>query len=266
MRCRAKNPGLCRDPRCPEKRYILTSSQGLTSPSQNERRAHREILAEELKVSEEQLSKLNSTVKEALIRYTDQDYDDLNKALRAGTPLSTSQKQFVESLDTAIAEGSRTPQKKSLLRSIKAPLGENPSDWVRKTFPIGETVHFAGYGSTTPSVCSVVAMLGAEPQHKSMFVSQDMFEEMKKEVTANNIVLEMHTESGISVSSISHMPQEAEVLLPRGQNYFVSEIDTVVYESDEDILARPGYTHEPNKYPAIRVRLIDVGLINHDRE
>lgn len=254
-RCRAKNPARCRSPRCPGRGG---ASSTFLSPSL----PHRDLLSTEKQASEEFIKDLAPVQREVLFDYTNQSYTDLNRALRERRPLSSEQKHMVRHLDAALSRTSERPPR-LLLRSIRPPEGcEDVDQWVKETFPVGRTVTFPAYGSTTVSPVSLVAMLRERPKPPRQFLwgTKEEWEAETNASVARNVVLELVTKEGVSVSALSHMPQETEVLLPRGQSYVVHSVDKYVYETNEHILT--GEPQESRSYPATRIRLVDASLLD----
>lgn len=290
-RCRAKNPSACRSPRCPgrsggmlstppARRYASPSvspSVPVRSPLATKleqidaavaakiAQPHTVLLDQERESSTKTVDKLTPAQKEALYEYTNQSYSRLNRALRYGRDLDDEQREMVTQLDSVFDSVShRSDEPRRLYRSIRPPdaMQSDTPGWVRSQFPEGAVVTFPSYGSTTVSPTSLVAMLRERPPTPDRFNwgTKEEWEADVNESVARNVVMELVTKEGVSVSVLSHMPQETEVLLPRGQSYVVHSVDEFTYENSEHILDGTPLG-DTKRYPAVRVRLIDTDLL-----
>lgn len=256
-RCRSKNPSRCRSPRCPGR----SGGMGRFSAPTGSIPSHREVLQTEKVASQAFINDLSAEQRSVLFDYTNQSYTDLNESLRRGAPLTPSNQRMVQHLDSLFDKATHS-KPRLLLRSIRPPEDHSSVDrWVDETFPVGRTVKFTAYGSTTVSKTSLVAMLRQRPKTPERFTwtTKEEWEAETDAAVARNVVLELVTKEGVSVSTISHMPQETEVLLPRGQSYAVHSVDKHTYTSAEDILT--GEQREERHYPVTRIRLVDTSLL-----
>jgi ADP-ribosyltransferase exoenzyme len=241
-------------------------SEILSDIEQRAPKGQAEILAEQQELSEEMFERLSEPQKKAIIDYTNQAYTRLNDTLREGGQISPDDENLRDLIDSVFVDANRSydePQK--LYRSMSPTNevdGEDTLAWAQRRFAPGSIVNFKSYSSTSASLHSTVRMLRKQlPEPVSeRFMTRAQWEEMAQEEVSQNLVMEMVTREGVSVSKLSHMPQEAEVLLPRGQYYLVDKVDQVTYTSDQNILT--GEQERESSYPTTRVRLIDMGLFD----
>lgn len=227
--------------------------------------SHAALLEAEGERSSRLVEQLSAEQRKALFDYTNQEYSHLNYTLRRGDELDEGQRDLVEHLDTVFAQfGSGGSVPRRLYRSISPPDSALPDTraWVAQQFPVGKVVRSGAYVSTTVSETSLVAMLRERPPTPENFLwgTREEWETDVEASVARNVVLEVVSRDGLSVSSLSHMPQELEVLLPRSGSFYVASVDETVYENDVHILDGTELG-DTKRYPAVRVRLVDVDLL-----
>lgn len=223
---------------------------------------------EEVKASEKHMSQLSPEEKEAVFDYTNQEYDVLNRSLLRNSHLSPHHALMVQRLDRAFEKTTaRDTQPKRLYRKIRTPdTYESADDWISDKLKVGSRITFPSYSSASRSLRSTAAMLrpvSEKPslrEKKSIFAMSDTeWEEIEhRPAMKQNIVLEIETSQGLSVSSNSHMPQETEVLLPRGQTFVITAVEKSTYTTNSSILT--GAPEEEKRYPVTIVRMRDVTL------
>lgn len=213
------------------------------------------------------MTEVSGKDQQTLYDYTNQSYSGLNRCLRQGRELNSEQKEHVEVLDRLIANPASPLQEPTLLtRSIKPPTMYSEElrteEWVDKHFAVGTVVEFNSYSSTSLSQSAAFKMLRRNLQEPREYgklpwelKSREEWKEANRRETEGNILLEMVTKDGLAVSSLSHMPQETEILLGRDKNFLITSIDKHLYTGE------PDNSGHRETYTAVRIKMVDVDLL-----
>lgn len=186
--------------------------------------------------SKELMSLLDESQQRAILEYTDQDYTEINQYLldpkAAKSECDDEQiakiKQQIETLDEAFLQIPASEEPRVLYRYFTPPVHHNDAEqWVEDRFVPGETVTFPTYLSTSAVPDAVMPVL----RHSMPADLADLDE------SASNTVFQIYTRKGLPVSSLAHMPQEQEELLPRNMEFKVLGIKKgVEFKSTTNLL------------------------------
>lgn len=200
---------------------------------------------------------LSEDEQDALEQYTQVSFEGVNEAFYNGrglSGLSLNERAVVDGLDGALAKAPRSREPVTLWRGVQ-PGGdwindagwsaESSEQWAREGFPVGSSVQFPSYTSTSrsPSVADVAA-------------------------TDKGVVFEMRTRQGAYVGGLgAYGDSEQEHLIGRDSSWTVVGVEsnvafdtpgqersyrTVVYLVDESLVDRPA--GEGSTAPAFSAR------------
>ena len=214
---------------------------------------------------------LTDDEKTHLFDYSNQDYEHINGVIRDPEYAIDLKKynpeaykkalsQTVE-LDRILASCPPAEKPRTLYRSIRPP--GDPKDaaaWAKETFVPGQQVTFESFSSMTANPNALIPMLHQAPVFSRMFSPTEEEKALTPNDQPSNTVFEVVTRKGAPVHTLSHMPQEAEILAPRNMTMTVLSVrEDVVYESQQHILRENETT--PLQQRTVRViQLVDVDL------
>lgn len=219
------------------------------------------LLSEHVALSTKQLSGLSEKQIDAIKAYTNQDYENINRLLYAGDSeraeyerLGEEDKlhkyeEIIQTLDSVLTSAPQRAEPITLYRSFRPPVeASQAGQWVQENFKEGEVVQFPTYLSTSRVPDAMLPMLsspsysswGLEPGQEPVLIDDD---------SLKNTVFEIRTKKGVAVSSVGHMPQEQEELLPRNMKFRVLGVkEGVTYYSDQSLLyGRTGFEYPQEK-------------------
>lgn len=142
---------------------------------------------------------------------------DINQKLRDGQPLTGDEQRIVDGLDATLARAPRTTQPITVFRGISTlrldrhdnQVGLPAREWIRRNAPIGSTVTFPGYLSTSLS--------SEQAGH---------FAGTRDEYAVEGVAFSIETRHG----SLTTESREMEVTLPRGSRFEVVGVREVILD------------------------------------
>lgn len=175
---------------------------------------------------------LTADEREAFSDYGSVLHSDLNEKLRAAAggsleSLDDSERRMVAGLDSALARAPRAESPYTVHRGIRTETttgtGIDGREWVAQNAPVGETITFDGYTSTS-----------LDPEQA------EYFSDARGDFGASGVMFEIETTQGANWGADG---PEAEVTLPRGSRFQVVSVDR---------------THTVNDLPYPKVHLREV--------
>lgn len=170
--------------------------------------------------SEQFVDSLNPPAKRFIEDYVNQEYENVNRSLWNDEEVE------------GIAEANKALSKRSEIKSLwRKPATHHQG---LGNVKVGDTIDLKGFTSTSVNPNVMLPLMVTEADKYASEVPSDEWETeessycikvpdeyMKKEP---NVVFQFITDMGKPVSSLSHMPQEKEVLLPSGTQWKVVAI------------------------------------------
>lgn len=187
-----------------------------------------------MKLSNDFISKLTNSEKEALSYYVVEGYQEINESLYENgnefPKLNKNLKDKIEAIDNALKKYSGAPE--TLWRNLSG--NTLPKNFVAQDHSIGDTLDFHGFSSAseTPSAMSGVWnrqtwYMQEVPSHE--WEREENSRKIKVPETymseeSNNVIFKIKASSAAPVSMLRGRATEQEFLIPRGRKFRITNI------------------------------------------
>ena len=187
---------------------------------------------------------LTDTEQQAITGYLNQDYTQLNAALKGGEPLTSELSRQIETIHEALTRSQKIVSSQEPLLTFRATKTycnfsslQETHNWMKEHFKEGSTITLPGFTSVTANPAAIfdfltVASEDEKPNVGMMPWQSSTAEEWykKKESSANpglgNLVFVVEARTGVPVSGYGqfHSDKELEYLYPKDTKFKVKKV------------------------------------------
>lgn len=216
--------------RCPSSDYTVAKARKQFAAPNSAITGDQHDVDSYSRLSNDYLSLLSDEEKSAVTDYVNQEYQTVNEQLWAGEETHP----ILPHLDAALEKGEAV--RLATYRKPAFPQGltkDEEKELVEHYTTVGNVIDIKGYASTSVNSNAMIPLLNS-PVRPNQWTTDEWIEQNDK--THKNVVFQIVSDKGRPVSTVSHMPQESEYLLPRNTKWkVVRVVKDVEFHTDKNL-------------------------------